>query len=135
MIAALIVAVLASAAAPAGSEATADSRDPAIRMFDNFFLSLVAARLCDNPDERTLGMFTKNLLIVQEATIGYYKTHLPDRSRDDIFEIMNNRAMALDQGIKATIAEKGCAHSDVINLVNLFDIHAHMDLAGKGTPQ
>ncbi|MFN3232311.1 MAG: hypothetical protein ACE363_09155 [Alphaproteobacteria bacterium] len=101
-------------------------------MFDNFFMSLVAARLCDNPDERTVQMFTRNLLIVQEVTISHFSTELPDMSRDDILEMINNRATALDQTLKSTIAEKGCADSEIINLVHMFDIHARMDLLNEG---
>lgn len=132
-IAALFVTL--AVAVPQQAAAQQDQRDPTVQMFDNFFLSLVAARLCDNPDERTLELFTRNLLIVQEVTVNYFQSELPGRTRDDVFAIINNRAMALDEMLKSTIAEKGCADSDVINLVHMFDMHARMKLLDDEEPQ
>ncbi len=126
-----LVAAASIVTAPAMAQSPGDTRAPTVQMFDNFFLSLVAVRLCDNPEQRMMNMFTRNLLIVQEITVSYFQNELPDQSRAQIFDMINNRALALDQTIKSTIAENGCTDPEVINLVNMFDVHARMDLLNE----
>ena len=131
-----LTAVLASVGAP-GTNAqepapAADNWDMQVVLFDNFFVSLVAASTCDKPDERTMGMFVRNLLIVQETTVAHFQTQLPDKSVNEIRAILNARAEQIDRGIKQSIGSKSCADSEIIKLVGMFDTYARMDLLGEG---
>jgi hypothetical protein len=115
------------AAAQEGQPAQADNRDRIVMLFDNFFVSLVAAKKCDEPDDRTMKMFVHNLVVVQNMTLRHYKEQLPDRSGGELAEMLNARAEALDRGINREIASKGCTDPNIIGLVDLFDRHARMD--------
>ena len=107
---------------------SAQGRDAITVMFDSFFLSLVAASLCSTPDEAVMQKFATNLFIVQQLTLAHYQEYLPDLSREEILAIMNSRAEALDTTIKGQISEKKCDHADIRRLIELFELHAKMDL-------
>ena len=109
-------------------EPQAQGRDAITVMFDSFFLSLVAASLCSTPDDAVMQKFATNLLIVQQLTFSHYEEYMPTLSRDEILGIMNDRAMALDTTIKNQISQKKCDHADIQRFVELFDLHAKMDL-------
>lgn len=134
----LAAAFLAAMALPAAAQDGGDDlvpggaqRSPAVKMFDNFFISLVAARTCDNPDERTMSMFFRNMLIVQKLATDFYTKALPDKSEAEINTLLNARAEKLDSVVKSSIAAKGCTDPEIIKLVQSFDVNARWKPGGQ----
>lgn len=120
-----------SGEAPAPDALTTDHRDPATIMFDNFFISLVAARKCGNPDEATMSAFVRNLLIVQQIATSSMKRQMPDKSTEQVAELLNARAEKLDMLANDAIQTKGCTSPEIGKLVDSFAVNAKMNFEKK----
>ncbi len=106
-------------------------RDPVTVMFDNFSISLVAAHRCRQPDEKTMTMFMQNLMIVQQVTIKHYREMLPEKSVDEITEMLNTRVQNLDTVITDAIQVNGCTSPEIAKMVDSFDVNARVDFTKK----
>jgi hypothetical protein len=120
-----------SGEAPGQETPTVDHRDPAMVMFDNYFISLVAARKCGNPDEATMSAFVRNLLIVQQIAIDSMKKQMPGKSNQEVAEVLNARAEKLDMLVNDAIQTKGCTSPEIGKLVDSFAVNAKMDFEKK----
>jgi len=101
-------------------------RDKVIVMFDNFFISLVAASKCADPkpDDATMTAFTRNMVIVQRIATSHYKNQLPDKSIEEITALLDARAERLDTIINDAIQAKGCTDPQIARMVESFDANA-----------
>ena len=114
---------------PAGPSGT--QRDPITTMFDNFSISLVAAHTCRPPNETMMTLFMQNLMIVQQITINHYRELVPDKSVDEITEMLNTRVQNLDTVVNDAIQAKGCTDPEIVKLVDSFDVNAKVDFTRK----
>ena len=117
--------------APPSDGLLATNRDPITTMFDNFSISLVAAHRCRPPDEKTMTMFMQNLMIVQQITVNHYRKLVPDKSVDEITDMLNARVQNLDMLVNDAIQSKGCTDPEVAKMVDSFDANAKVDFAKK----
>jgi hypothetical protein len=106
-------------------------RDPITTMFDNFSISLVSAHRCRPPNETMMTLFMQNLMIVQQITVNHYRTLVPDKSVDEITEMLNRRVQNLDTVVNDAIQSKGCTDPEIVKLVDSFDVNAKVDFTKK----
>ncbi len=137
---AIAIALLLAVSLPAAAQTEApgesltpgtQERDAVTKAFDNFFISLVAARTCGSPDQTTMERFFGNMLAIQQLAVNHYKELLPDKSEPEIIELLNARAEKLDGVVKSSIAAQGCTHPEIVKLVNSFQVNANMDFSKK----
>lgn len=137
---AFAVAFLLAASVPAAAQTAVpgeslapgtQQRDAVTKAFDNFFISLVAARTCSSPDQATMERFFGNMLAIQQLAMNHYKELLPEKSEPEVIELLNARAEKLDGVVKSSIAAQGCTHPEIVKLVNSFEVNANMDFSKK----
>ena len=104
-------------------------RDPVITMFDNFSISGVVAGLCKPPDEATMSRFLRNLAVVQNATINQLRQRLPDKSPQEIVDVLKGRMQGLNNLATDAVQRKGCTDPEIAKLVEAFAYNASLDFS------
>jgi hypothetical protein len=104
-------------------------RDPVITMFDNFSISGVVAGLCKPPDEATMGRFLRNLAVVQSATLTQLRQRMPDKSPQEIADVLKGRMQGLNNLATDAVQRKGCTDPEIAKLVEAFNYNASLDFS------
>jgi hypothetical protein len=106
-------------------------RDPVETMFDNFSISLIAAQKCKPPPDALMNRFVQNLMIVQQVAVNHYRKLLPDKSVNDVVEMLNTRVQNLDAATTSAIQAKGCTDPEIVKLVETFSVNASIDFSAQ----